>query len=123
MFPTSSLVMMTGHPPEEADSTASGLEMGSGITMQPQDQDSQGGLEHKQDQLKDSNEQISTNDSHSSIPQVSKSDIELVLDNAELLSLYYDPITDEYQHESQEQLHKDHDFNMVHSLLNNPGYM
>ena len=112
---------MTGDPPAEADSTASGLEMGSGFTTQPQDQDSKGGLEHPQHQLKDSKEQIGTNHSHPSIPQVSKSDTELVLDNAELLSLYYNPIADEYQHELRKQLDKDRDFNTIHSLLNNPG--
>jgi Mg2+ and Co2+ transporter CorA len=123
VLPKSSWVTITDDPPAEADCADSGLEMVSGTTTQSQGQSKEGDLEHHQQQQKDATEQISTNKSESSLPKFSKSDIELVLDNAELLSLYYDPKKDEYQHEMRDQLDKDRDFDIVDSLLNDPGYL
>ena len=110
------------HPAETALAKL-GPEMVSGITVQSQGLSTERDLEHQQHEQKDASEQISTTRSQISLPKFSKSDIELVLDNAELLSLYYDPVTDDYQHDLREQLDKERDFDIVHSLLNDPGHM
>jgi hypothetical protein len=112
--------MPVDHPAETALANP-GPEMVSGTKMQSQSLSKERNLEHRQHQQKDASEQISTTRSQPSLPKFSKSDVELVLDNAELLSLYYDPITDEYQHELRVQSDKDRDFDIVHSLLNDPG--
>ena len=87
-------MMPVDHPAETALAKL-GPEMISGITVQSQGLSMERDLEHQQHQQKDASEQISTTQFQISLPKFSKSDIELVLDNAELLSLYYNPISDE----------------------------
>lgn len=117
VLPTSSLVMTVE---AEASLAAPRPEVVSGITVPSQVHNIKANVEPPSDCTIQQN---TMGQPQTTPANISGNDVDIVLNNAGLLSLYYDPMTDQFHHGMRHQLNKDDDFDTVQSLLNTPGFV